>query len=279
MNADQPCPRPVMRYYGGKFRVASEIVALMPEHEVYVEPFGGAASVMLCKPPCPCEVYNDLYGDVVNVFRQMRDSGDALLRGLFLTPFSREEYQGAYEATTDAVEAARRFIFRSFAGVGSDSARRRCGFRIAMDEGKYAWAASWATLPESLRLVCERLRGVIIEHGEAGKVMAQFDGVKTLHYVDPPYLATTRKRQSRAYEHEMLGEKEHEALLAQVVALKGKVIVSGYDHKIYHRRLKGWAVREFKARDQRNGQRTEVVWMNYEPPCEQPELFAEVNDE
>lgn len=57
--------RPIMRYYGGKWRIAPQIVARMPGHEVYVEPFGGGASVLLQKPRAACEVYNDLYGEVV----------------------------------------------------------------------------------------------------------------------------------------------------------------------------------------------------------------------
>lgn len=33
--------RPVLRYHGGKWRLAPRLVALMPRHRVYVEPFGG----------------------------------------------------------------------------------------------------------------------------------------------------------------------------------------------------------------------------------------------
>ncbi len=266
MTKATPCPRPVMRYYGGKFRIAAEIVALMPAHDIYVEPYGGgAASVLLSKPVTPCEIYNDLCGDVVNVFRQLRDSGEALLRGLFLTPYAREEYQRAYEPTTDALEAARRFVFRSTAGMGSDSSRRMNGFRTTLDDGKYAHANSWATLPESLALVCERLRGVIVENKNAAEILLQFDGPKTLHYIDPPYLAATRKQTARAYKHEMLTAEEHEALLELVLSLQGNVIISDYDHALYRSKLKGWAVREFKQRDQRNGQRKELTWLNFEP--------------
>lgn len=266
MKQDRPCPRPVLRYTGGKFRIAPQIVELMPAHDVYVEPYGGAASVLLAKAAAPCEVYNDIWGDVVNVFRQLRDSQEALLRGLFLTPYAREEYEGAYEPTTDRLEAARRFIFRSMAGLGSDCARRLCGFRTTLDDGRYAHAKSWAGMPEALAQVCDRLRGgVIIENRPAIEIMKQFDGQKTLHYIDPPYLDKTRKQTKRQYVHEMQTAEAHEELLNAVLELKGKVMLSGYASKLYTTKLKGWAVKKLQQRDQRNNPREEVVWMNYEP--------------
>ena len=64
-------------------------------HRVYIEPFGGAASVLLQKPRSYAEVYNDLDGEVVNLFRVTRDTGEELQRVLALTPFAREEYQAS----------------------------------------------------------------------------------------------------------------------------------------------------------------------------------------
>ena len=59
-------------YMGSKFRLAKKLIPLFPEHINYIEPFGGAANVLLQKPPSHLEVYNDINGDVVNVFRQFR---------------------------------------------------------------------------------------------------------------------------------------------------------------------------------------------------------------
>lgn len=255
-----------MRYYGGKHRIAEDIVALMPPHDVYVESFGGAASVLLAKQPAPCEIYNDLWGDVVNVFRQLRDAPELLLRGLFLTPYAREEYVNAYEPTTDAAEAARRFIFRSTAGYGSNSGRRLSGFRTTLDDGRYTHARSWANLPESLVLVCERLRdGVIIENKDAAEIMRSFDGEQTLHYVDPPYIGETRTSRDNGYRFEMQGIEQHAELLNVLRSLKGKVILSGYDSPLYREQLADWELISIKSRDQRNRSRAEMIWTNYKP--------------
>lgn len=254
-----------MRYYGGKWRIAPEIVKHFPPHAVYVEPFGGAASVLLQKAPATCEVYNDLCAEVVNVFRVFRDSPEALLRGLHLTPYARDEYKLAYESTSDPVEAARRFIFRSSAGIGTHSSMKHNGFRTSLCDVKHATAVSWAGLPECLLSVVERLRGVIIENRPAIQVMQQFDHGHTLHYVDPPYLNTTRKDSRQGYKHEMSSPEHHRELLQALKKMKGMVIISGYPSPLYEKMLKSWHRHTLSGgRDQTNERTHEVLWANFE---------------
>ena len=115
--------RPVLRYPGGKYQLAPWIVQHFPSHQVYVELYGGAGSVLMRKPRAMGEIYNDIDGDVLNVFQVLRDCCQAaeLIRLLQLTPYSFSEYKASYEFTEDPVERARRTIFRSFAGIDSDS--------------------------------------------------------------------------------------------------------------------------------------------------------------
>lgn len=102
--------RPALRYLGGKWMLAPWIIQHFPPHQIYVEPFGGAASVLLRKPRVHAEIYNDLDGDVVNLFRVLRDPQAAadLIDRIALTPYSRAEFVASYEPTAEPVEWARR---------------------------------------------------------------------------------------------------------------------------------------------------------------------------
>src|SRR5690606_37285917 len=110
--------RPVLRYHGGKWNLAPWSISHFPKHRIYVEPFGGAASVLLRKPRTDSEVYNDLYGEVVNLFRVLRNPTQAreLIRIVTLTPYSRQEFEDAYIADGDPIEQARRTLVRAYLG-------------------------------------------------------------------------------------------------------------------------------------------------------------------
>ena len=117
---DLLCPsRPILRYHGGKWILAPWIISHFPPHRVYVEPFGGAASVLLRKPRSYAEVYNDLDREIVSLFRVARERGEELRRALELTPFARQEYLEAWHPSDDPLEQARRTVIRAYMGFAS----------------------------------------------------------------------------------------------------------------------------------------------------------------
>jgi len=155
--------RPILRYHGGKWKLAPWIISLMPPHRIYVEPFGGAASVLMRKDRSYAEVYNDQWDTVVNVFRVMRDPEKAeRLRFLLeLTPFSRAEFMETSTPSEDDIELARKTILRSFAGFGSASTNTlfSTGFRAASNRSGTTPAHDWEHFPEGITSYVERLRG------------------------------------------------------------------------------------------------------------------------
>lgn len=243
--------RPALRWHGGKWMLAPWIITHFPrDHKAYVEPFGGAASVLLRKARSYAEVWNDLDDEVVNFFSVLRKPALSarLMAELELTPFSRVEFNASYEPSGDPVERARRLAIRSHMGFGSDGAcgSYRTGFRANSNRSGTTPAHDWANFPAALKQTAERFRGVIIERRDALAVMAAHDGADTLHYCDPPYLHATRSRKNRqrgggalaVYNHEM-SDDDHVRMLDALKELAGMVVLSGYPSPIYDERLGG----------------------------------------
>ena len=264
--------RPVLRWHGGKWILAPWIISHFPNHKVYVEPFGGAASVLMRKTRSYAEIYNDLDDEVVNLFRVLRsEDAHRLAELLELTPFSETEFLSAYSKTNCAIERARRTIIRSVQGFGSNGVHRRTGFRSNSNSSGTTPARDWVNYPDALRMTIERLRGVVVMNRDAKAVMEAHDGPHTLHYVDPPYVFDTRADAEHDYAHEM-SDVDHLELLDFLKTLKGKVVLSGYPCDAYDDALDGWTRVERSALADGAKKRVEVLWMNFEN--KQGDLFA-----
>lgn len=256
--------RPILRYHGGKWKLAPWIVSHFPPHRVYVEPYGGGASVLLRKPRAYAEVYNDLDGEIVNLFRVARDDGEALVRATELTPFARTEFAQAYEPHGDPLEQARRTLIRSFMGFGSAGASGQVtGFRANSSRSGTTPAHDWMNFPAHLRAVVQRLRGVVIENRPAMDVMRHHDCDEAVHYVDPPYVHSTRQLRTRApsYRHEM-NDEQHQQLVTDLAALRGMVVVSGYRCDLYDAAFKRWQRIDCAAHADGASARVESLWLS-----------------
>lgn len=256
--------RPMLRYHGGKWLLSEWIISHFPIHETYVEPYGGGGNVLLKKERTKAEVYNDLDGEVVNVFRCARDHGPALKELLRLTPFSREEFKLTYKAAKCPIETARRTIARSFMGFGGNAVTAKngmTGFRgVCRGDGTLV-AKDWKSYAECFELLIERMRGVVIENRDALEVMGMHDSPKTLHYVDPPYVFETRGDLRHGYRHEM-ADFQHEQMAVFLKTLAGSVIVSGYNCPLYQDLFADWQRVDRKAFADGAKKRTESLWLS-----------------
>lgn len=270
--------RPIMRYHGGKWRLAKWLISHFPPHLCYVEPFGGAASVLLQKERSYAEVYNDLDEQIVGVFRVMQNPEQRarLMEMLRFTPYARSEFALAWLPTDCPVESARRVIIRAMMGFGSAGAtkissgfRNDTGFRRDTARRYQTAMMDWVKYPDCLPPIIERFTGVLIENRPAVNVIAQNDRIDTLFYVDPPYMHDTRAMDgsTRYYRHEMTNS-DHAFLLAQLVNTKGMVVLNGYESDLYDSMLTGWKkyTKESRISAHRGTKvKTEVIWLN--PAC------------
>jgi len=267
---------PLIRYHGGKFRLSDWIISHFPNHETYVEPFGGGASVLLSKLPSRMEVYNDLDSEVVNFFEVLRDQqlAEKLAEQIELTPYAREEFLNARAETNDKVELARRLVVRAQMGFGSAGATKgNTGFRLDTARGGSDIVAIWQRQPDVIRQAAARLKKVLIENRDAIKVIRDHDREDTLFFIDPPYVHETRTIGGKAYRHEMTNA-DHEQLIDVLKQCKGKVILCGYEHPIYKELSWKKVIKSVAASGQTGSEkREEILWIN--PQAEkQGDLFG-----
>ncbi|HEV7674354.1 MAG TPA: DNA adenine methylase [Candidatus Angelobacter sp.] len=265
--------RPVLRYHGGKWKLAPWIISHFPKHQIYVESFGGGGSVLISKERSYAEIYNDLDLEIVNLFRVVRDQGPKLIRAIELTPYAREEFNASFRPSCRPLEQARRTVLRSYAGFGGNLTRitrdltpQRTGFRDYSKKNRHAIPAQdWRNWPGALPNLIDRLRGVIIENRDAIRIITKHDSPETLHYVDPPYVHTTRRFDGnghRGHRHE-LTDDQHRELATLLHSVKGMVIISGYPCDLYDKELyPNWKRIERQHLADGARKRTEVIWLN-----------------
>jgi DNA adenine methylase len=262
--------RPMALHHGGKFKLRHWVIEHFPAHRVYIEPFGGMASVLLEKERADLEVLNDLDHQIVNLYRVMRDpvASTRLADELRLTPYAREEFDAAYAVCSDPVEMARRYLVRAFMGFGANSATcpYKNGFRSKRPDFKSP-AYEFAAYPPHVEYFRERLAGVTIECKPALDVVERYDEPDALIYVDPPYMPETRiASQTMSYRHEMT-VVDHEILARTLRQAQGMVVLSGYRCDAYDEWFRGWTRVDRDCWAERAARRTESLWIS--PRCEE----------
>jgi len=257
--------RALLRYFGGKWSLAPWVLAHLPPHRIYVEPFGGAASILLRKPRSKIEVYNDLDEEIVTIFKVVQDPAtcQALMRRLRRTPYARREFEQAFLPSKDPVIRAQRAIVRAYQSFHHEALfnpRKKTFADARHRSGSHCKAHEWASYPRSLAAVCRRLQGVVIECRDALEVIRAQDTTDTLYFVDPPYLPSTRSKSG--YRHEM-DQAAHLALLERLRSVKGSVVLAGYPSELYDSQLPNWHRQTRSARAAGSFKpRTEALWLN-----------------
>ena len=262
--------RPVLRYHGGKWRLAPWIISHFPPHKVYVEPFGGGASVLLRKHRVTAEIYNDLDGEVVNLFAVLRDpvQAERLARATSLTPFARDEWEAAQVPTDEPIEQARRTLIKGWMGQSTKGVFKKSGFDVRMnpDDAHNSRIFGFADLPNHIVSYCKRLRGVVIENRPALQVIQNYDSAHTLFYIDPPYVLSART--GSYYRHEMTDD-DHRELADLLQCVSGMVVLSGYDTPLYQELYGHWPCVTRVTTADGGAYRTEVLWLSPNIPSNQ----------
>jgi len=258
--------RPPVKWHGGKYYSSKWIIDQFPPHRVYLEPFGGAASVLLNKEPC-VEAYNDLDERITRLFRVLRDHGDDFMAKASLTPYSEVEFNIAKDYPPHASDVTKAWcdFVRWRQSRGGQGKSFSCTTKRARG-GRAGDVNAWWTAIEGLPQIIERFRSVELLQMPAIHAIEKFDDPDALIYCDPPYLHSTRTSPS-VYGVEM-DEAEHRELASVLNACKSKVIISGYPSGLYDRLFKDWRtltkeIANHASGSKIKGRETECLWLNF----------------
>jgi len=259
--------RPPVKWHGGKHYLSAWIISQFPAHRIYLEPFGGAASVLLNKPPVDVESYNDLDLRITRLFRVLQLQGAEFVERMQFIPYSQKEFADAKEYAADATDLDKAicdFIRwrQSFGGQGKGWSCTTTRARGGMAGDVNAW---WTAIDQLPRVI-DRLKRVQILHQPAIKAIKRFDNEEALIYCDPPYLHSTRGVKSCDVYGVEMSQADHEELASVLNACKSTVVLSGYPSPLYGELYSDWRQVELEIANHSAGgetkaRMTEVLWI------------------
>ena len=268
------------RWYGGKIRMLEKLEALIPEHQIYMEPFIGSGALALNHIRSPVEIINDLDGDIANLFRVMsdREKGNELIERLSHVAYdrtvfdaAREEQKNNFKGYNSIEKAVLTYIMISQSFNAA---------RSSFSKGGYASTELYhQDMLDNLPRVYERLEHVKIFNVDALDLLECYvDNEKVFAFLDPPYRHDLRgKNANKIYKCE-LSEIQQIRLLKIIRNAKAKILLCGYKAEkgidLYDAYLLPYGWKCYKLMDvpksaQNKATRdiaTEYVWCNYELP-------------
>ncbi len=208
-----------MAWVGGKKALRDEILARFPRnYKRYIEVFGGAGWVLFHKPPGnDFEVFNDFNGNLVNLYRCVREQPEALrneLRYMLNSRLDFEYMKGMLHSQAVLPDV------------------RRAAYYYALIRYSYAAGTStfgsqphamWNNFP-LIESAAGRLQKVVIENKDCVKLIRQYDRPESFFYCDPPYYNA-----DQYYEAVSSDGFDHAGLADALLGIKGKFWLSYND--------------------------------------------------
>jgi DNA adenine methylase len=204
-------------YIGGKNRLATKIISLLPEHTTYVEPFAGGAQVLFHKPPSNVEVLNDLDFDVVNFFRVCQWHYEELIRYLRYCLVSRKLHElhlASNPAALTDIQRAGRFFYLQKNSFGGLILKQKFHYGVTQNSNY-----NLERIPEAIERAHQRLLRVQIESLPYEQILEKYDRPTTVFYLDPPYWGP------KLYRHNFT-EGDFRILAERLSRLKGRFVLS-----------------------------------------------------
>ena len=142
----------ILQYPGSKWRIAKQIVSLLPPHHTYLEPYFGSGAVLFNKSRSDIETINDLDENVVNFFQWLKNDPEKLAHELWYIPYSHSVYNNAVQnKAQNSLEQAVNYCIMLNMGHGFRTGGPVSGWKSDIHGRERAYAAkNWASLPSRL---------------------------------------------------------------------------------------------------------------------------------
>ena len=231
-------------YMGGKYHIANWIASHFPPHKLYVDVFGGAAHVLCAKAPASLEIYNDLDGDLTNLFEIIRTKPRDFVRRFRYLMYSERIYRWCVKESDlkEPVERAVLYFFKLRACFAGRITQRSFGHG---HKGGCSNAKSYRTALRLIPAMAERLAEVEIHNQDFRHEITRCDSADTLFYLDPPYMMQNAGN-GRYYTFDF-AEQDHYALAELLRSIKGMAVLSYYPHPVLDEIYKQWACYEIQT--------------------------------
>jgi DNA adenine methylase len=260
--------RSPLKTHGGKSYLARQINALMPPTRAFAEHYAGGMSVGLNLDPPAYHLANDLDPELMGFWRSLQSADGGTLDAIRGLAYSEATFRRAKGRPGDPLAfLVRNRMSRDTLGKDFSWSERLRGF--TRPGGPFPGDRNaWETIVEKLPRIVERLAPIELTCRDGLESIRAVDaehGPDVVHYVDPPYLHSTRSA-PRAYAREMTDD-QHAALLATLRTVRGAVLLSGYRSALYDAELADWHRAEFEIANH-SGQgrakqrRVEYLWSN-----------------
>jgi len=246
-------------YIGGKNRLATKIMSLLPDHIAYVEPFAGGAQVLFHKPPSNVEILNDLDFEIVNFFRVCQWHYEELIRYLRYCLASRKLHELHVKtdpSTLTDIQRAGRFFYLQKNSFGGLVLKQKFHYGVTQPSNY-----NLERIPEIIEAAHQRLQRVQIEFLPYEQILEKYDRPTTFFYLDPPYWGP------KLYKFNFT-PSDFEMLAERLRRLNGKFILSLNDRPEVREVFRPFAIEDgsvvYTARTTSGKRYREVLIANFD---------------
>ncbi|RFB73807.1 MULTISPECIES: DNA adenine methylase [unclassified Herbaspirillum] len=259
---------PIIPWLGGKRRLADTLIPRFPQHKCYVEVFAGGAALYFLRPPAEVEVINDVNGELINLYRVVKNHLEEFVRQFKYALSSRQVFKWLQDTPTETltdIQRAARFFYLQQHCFGGKVDGQTWGTATT------APPVNLLRIEENLSAAHLRLASTYIENRDWAKCIETYDRPHTFFYMDPPYWETA------GYGVEF-GLEQYERMAGLMRSMKGKAILSINDHPEIRRVFAGFQLEEVGIDYQVGGggksvARTELIIYSWDREAEPAGLF------